>query len=249
MHAAFLLHPPHQVITKSLKIARLKAIIQVYEDHHANCPNISHENNALLQRDLRNLGVNFHDTQGTPPFADKENNSSLQVVLYGPENTKRKRKELSTTHFSSINKRNKSKPKNWEVAGKMLITNVADAEGVVIPPLYICAVELGTDTPFDRGRIYARKTSEAIQAYQEKEMQARLELFLFLSSCVVLEKLSILTYDEADQLMSALAQSESSAYFRKMRDGAAYLNRCLVSGLVAKAWELGDATSVVASSK
>lgn len=234
-------------MTEALEIARLKAIIEVYQQHHANCPTVTHENTTSLQQSLSNLVVDFHDTQGTSLSASKEQGHSLQVVLCTPEN---ERKRKNPTNISSLErKRNKSKEKDWESARNTLIANVNDAEDVVVPSLCIRTMNTGTDTPFDRGKAYARRTFKIIESYHEKEIQARVELFLFLSCCVVLENLCILTHDQADELMATLATSQTSQYLRRMRDGAAYLNQCLVSGLVAKAWRLEDATSVIAKGK
>lgn len=235
-------------MTEALEIARLKAIIEVYQQHHANCLTITNRNSTFLQQSLSNLAVDVHDTQGTYPFASKEQDHSLQVALYTPENG-RKRKNRTKVSPLKRKEREKNEEKEWETARNKLIANINDAEDVVVPSPCIRTMNAGTGTPFDIGKAYAQRMSKIIDDYHEKEIQARVELFLFLSCCVVLEKLCILTHDQVDVLMRPLSTTQSSQYLRRMRDGAAYLNQCVVSGLVAKAWRLEDATSVIARGK
>jgi hypothetical protein len=101
-----------------------------------------------------------------------------------------------------------------------------------------------------RGKMLAERTLKALRESAEADTIARAELFFFLSSLSVLERLKVISEDDVQGLMQLLQGKVSAVnHQRRIRDGALWFHEKIISGLCKKGWTLHHAISVVAVSR
>lgn len=241
------------------EINQLKAKLALYEKHHAKCKVLSR-----LSRDTLDEALN---TFGTAPQRTQAESHSLciyqenqlctkpqgfQIVLFDPsESTLRTRKRPQSkrqTKSSDSGRASKKQRRLWDEACKNIIHAVElpqDSE-LVRGQSDVNSQNPEGSTAYERGKAIAKSTALSLRNASNAELQARIELFSFLSCIVALERLGILSNDGADSLMDIVDSGHGTDYRRRIRDGAAWMNEELIPALVAEGWELDQATAVVA---
>jgi hypothetical protein len=105
-------------------------------------------------------------------------------------------------------------------------------------------------TAYQRGERMAARTVDVLHNATYAETYARIELFYFLSSLVVLKGLGLLSEEEVDRLMDLL-EGKSNTYYHRRRilRGATWFHQEVISAVCCQGWELGHAIAVVALSR
>jgi hypothetical protein len=103
---------------------------------------------------------------------------------------------------------------------------------------------------YDIGAKIAKDTATMLDKADFANAMASIGLFYFLSSLHVLQQLGMLSMDQADELMNYLdAKLNNFNHRRRIRAGAIWFHKKVISIVCSQGWELGHAIAVVAISK
>jgi hypothetical protein len=252
------------------KIARLETKLWVYEEQRASCTCIANLHTDISDEALSHYDAQLHTVQipslslsnirrsSVPPQSSKPSESSESAGsqgytflhcapgTYAPStlNLKRARKSASS---------NSSQLPHREAAGRLFTLSVKsnkyNTNMLCTPRMEPTEPTEPTVSAYDSGTKIAQDTATMLQNADLANAMASMGLFYFLSSLHVLQQLGMLSMDQADELMNHLdAKLNNLNHRRRIRAGAIWFHKKVISIVCSQGWELGHAIAVVAIS-
>jgi hypothetical protein len=235
-----------EVVHLKARIARLEAELSFYKGLHAGC---EHNTNPPILFEQVVAPRNFPSpsvstVQLSPEFPQT---SFIKYVHKTPT----LRNEQSGRTVSSLSRQKRPQQPKWKAAGKKFVEGVKDIE---FDPDILGRTDDDTSelegSAYDRGTKIARSTANVLRNAARANNVARIQLFYFLSTLEVLRQLEKLQEEQVEDLMNKLESNSNSSFHRKrIRDGATWFHREVISRLCNKGWGLGHAIAIVALSR
>ncbi|KAF2849435.1 hypothetical protein T440DRAFT_126549 [Plenodomus tracheiphilus IPT5] len=226
------------------RILRLNSELHFYKEHHARC-------NCVAERPATPIGPGLQAVRSpSPPLSESRRSftspqpEELVVIPYTASsltlaNNKRCPKPPPERPSKKRTKR--------EVTMDAFIADVHNDAFDTRTALTSVKLSEPGESTYKRGTMLVERTLKALRQSADADTTARAELFFFLSSLSVLERLEVLSEDDVQGLMQKLEGKVSTVnHQRRVRDGALWFHEKIISELCKQGWTLHHAISVVA---
>jgi hypothetical protein len=251
-----------EIAQLKVKIVQLETKLKDYEEQRASCTCI-----ASVPANVSDEAVSRYDTRvrtvqiPSPPLNDvrrssvppqsptpSESAGSKDCTFlhytpntYVPGASKKRARQSASSNSSHLPR---------DTAGRTFILSVKSNKyntNIVRTPRMDATDPTGS--AYDIGTKIAKDTATMLDKSDLANAMASMGLFYFLSSLHVLQQLRMISLDQADELMNHLdAKLNSRSHRRRIRAGAIWFHKKVISIMCSQGWEIGHAIAVVAIS-
>jgi hypothetical protein len=251
-----------EIAQLKVKIVQLETKLKDYEEQRASCTCI-----ASVPANVSDEAVSRYDTRvrtvqiSSPPLNDVRRSSvppqpptlsesagskdctflHYTPKTYVPGASKKRARQSASSNSSQLPR---------DTAGRTFILSVKSNRyntNIVRTPRMDATYPTGS--AYDIGTKIAKDTATMLDKSDLANAMASMGLFYFLSSLHVLQQLGRISLDQADELMNLLdAKLNSRGHRRRIRAGAFWFHKKVISIMCNQGWEIGHAIAVVAIS-